>query len=161
MRTLSRGSSTSAISHDDYYYFHENQLALIGERTAKIFRIGDEVKIRVANVDMQEYKVDFELVEMKKSDGKPKRVRVIDNKSGTGGGNGRRNAKSKAKVKSKASTGDAKIIRFNDKGEPEKNQKQNGQAGSGRTEAKTEKGGFWRGAPKKKKKPAARKRPRK
>jgi ribonuclease R len=50
---------------DDYYHFHEMQLALIGERTSKIYRIGDEVKIRVARVDKDERTIDFELVDMK------------------------------------------------------------------------------------------------
>jgi ribonuclease R len=50
---------------DDYYYFHDRQFALIGERTGRIFRLGDEVRIRVINVDLDEHKVDFEVVEMK------------------------------------------------------------------------------------------------
>src|SRR5690606_16380792 len=49
--------------HDDYYHYHELQHALIGERTSKVYRIGDEVKVRVARVNMAEYTVDFELVE--------------------------------------------------------------------------------------------------
>lgn len=51
--------------HDDYYHYHELQHALIGERTSKVYRIGDEVKVRVARVNMAEYTVDFELVETK------------------------------------------------------------------------------------------------
>ena len=50
---------------DDYYHFHEMQLALIGERTARVFRIGDEVKVRVARVNVDERNIDFELVDMK------------------------------------------------------------------------------------------------
>ncbi|WP_274361644.1 ribonuclease R [Paenibacillus thermotolerans] len=50
---------------DDYYHFHELQLALIGERTSKIFRIGDEVKVRVARVNVDERTIDFEMVDMK------------------------------------------------------------------------------------------------
>ncbi|WJH35718.1 ribonuclease R [Paenibacillus sp. CC-CFT747] len=50
---------------DDYYHYHENQLALIGERTSKIFRIGDEVKVRVAKVNLDERTIDFEMVDMK------------------------------------------------------------------------------------------------
>ena len=38
-------------------------MALIGERTSKIYRIGDEVRVRVARVNMDEHTIDFELVE--------------------------------------------------------------------------------------------------
>lgn len=48
---------------DDYYHFHEMQMALIGERTSKVYRIGDEVRVRVARVNMDEHTIDFELVE--------------------------------------------------------------------------------------------------
>ncbi|SDX80170.1 ribonuclease R [Paenibacillus sp. PDC88] len=50
---------------DDYYHFDDQHMILIGERTSKIFRIGDEVKIRVARVNMDEYTIDFEMVDMK------------------------------------------------------------------------------------------------
>ncbi|CAM3004567.1 ribonuclease R [Paenibacillus sediminis] len=50
---------------DDYYHFHEQHMALIGERTSKIYRIGDEVKIRVAKVNMDDHTIDFEMVDMK------------------------------------------------------------------------------------------------
>ncbi|MNB96966.1 Ribonuclease R [compost metagenome] len=55
------------LSHltDDYYHFDEGHMALIGERTSKVFRIGDEVKIRVAKVNMDDHTIDFELVDMK------------------------------------------------------------------------------------------------
>ncbi|MFW5437646.1 ribonuclease R [Paenibacillus apiarius] len=47
---------------DDYYHFHEQHMVLIGERTANMFRIGDEVRIRVGRVNMEEHTIDFELV---------------------------------------------------------------------------------------------------
>lgn len=50
---------------DDYYHFDERAYALIGERTANVYRIGDEVRIKVVNVDLEEYTVDFEIVEKK------------------------------------------------------------------------------------------------
>lgn len=50
---------------DDYYHFHEQHMALIGERTSKIYRIGDEVKIRVARVNMDDHTIDFEMTDMK------------------------------------------------------------------------------------------------
>ncbi|MFD2613992.1 ribonuclease R [Paenibacillus gansuensis] len=77
---------------DDYYNFHENQLALIGERTSRMFRIGDEVKIRVARVSMDDHTIDFELAEMKPRSTKDKIVERFTGRGareGRGGGNGR------------------------------------------------------------------------
>jgi ribonuclease R len=48
--------------HDDYYQYHENRYCLIGERTHKTFRIGDEVKVRVDQVDVERRHIDFGLV---------------------------------------------------------------------------------------------------
>lgn len=61
---------------DDYYHFHELHMALIGERTSKIYRIGDEVKIRVARVNMSDHTIDFEMVDMKSRSGS--RVSLVD-----------------------------------------------------------------------------------
>lgn len=47
---------------DDYYSFVETQLALVGERQHKIFRIGQPVRIKVSNVDLNAHSVDFELL---------------------------------------------------------------------------------------------------
>src|SRR5690625_1924413 len=47
---------------DDYYHFNERSYALIGERTGQIYRIGEQVKIRVIGVNLDERSVDFELV---------------------------------------------------------------------------------------------------
>jgi len=50
---------------DDYYNYHEAQHMLVGERTGRIFRLGDEVKVRVTKVNVDERNIDFELVDMK------------------------------------------------------------------------------------------------
>src|SRR5699024_1351482 len=54
----------------DYYHFDGRSYALIGERTGKVYRIGQEVDVTVIGVDMDEHVVDFELARMKKSKGK-------------------------------------------------------------------------------------------
>ncbi len=51
---------------DDYYHFDERSYALIGERTANVYRIGEEVRIKVIGVNIEERAVDFELVEVLK-----------------------------------------------------------------------------------------------
>ncbi|ARD47609.1 ribonuclease R [Sporosarcina sp. P33] len=53
--------------NDDYYRFDDRQMMMIGERTAKQFRIGDEVKVRVISVKPEEQAVDFEIVGMKEN----------------------------------------------------------------------------------------------
>ncbi|UOQ45881.1 ribonuclease R [Halobacillus salinarum] len=60
---------------DDYYHFHEKQYAMIGERTGNVFRIGDEVTIRVTNVNLDERVVDFEIDYMKPRKERPRRER--------------------------------------------------------------------------------------
>jgi ribonuclease R len=52
---------------DDYYRFDERHYAMIGERTGNVFRIGDEITVRVINVNKDERSVDFEIVGMKGS----------------------------------------------------------------------------------------------
>jgi ribonuclease R len=49
--------------HDDYYHYHEKRYCLMGERTHKTFRIGDEVKVRVDRVDVERRHIDFGLIQ--------------------------------------------------------------------------------------------------
>lgn len=50
---------------DDYYHYDEGAYAMIGERTGNVYRIGDEISIRVLNVNVDERAIDFEIVGMK------------------------------------------------------------------------------------------------
>ncbi|WP_071460726.1 ribonuclease R [Bacillus massilinigeriensis] len=50
---------------DDYYRYDERHFAMIGERTGNVFRIGDEITVRVINVNKDERSIDFEIVGMK------------------------------------------------------------------------------------------------
>lgn len=52
---------------DDFYRYDERHYAMIGERTGNVFRIGDEISVRVVNVNMDERAIDFEIVGMKGS----------------------------------------------------------------------------------------------
>ncbi|GMQ62662.1 ribonuclease R [Vallitalea maricola] len=47
---------------DDYYIFDEKKHIFIGERTSKIYRMGEPVKIAVLSVNKVERTIDFELV---------------------------------------------------------------------------------------------------
>lgn len=102
---------------DDYYHFHEQHMVLIGERTARVFRIGDEVRVRVARVNLEEHTVEFELVDMKprRADkfslvdergrrgrrSKGERNRGDENGNGRSGG-GKKRGKSAGKAKASA-----------------------------------------------------------
>lgn len=59
---------------DDYYRFDDRQMMMIGERTNRQFRIGDEVKVRVANVILEESSIDFEIVGMVTSYGRTRKA---------------------------------------------------------------------------------------
>lgn len=48
---------------DDYYYYDEEKYYIIGERTKKIYRIGDIVNIKVVGADPLKRTVDFVLVQ--------------------------------------------------------------------------------------------------
>jgi len=47
---------------DDYFQFDPNHHRMIGERTHKIYRLGDKVRVQVARVDLDERKIDFDMV---------------------------------------------------------------------------------------------------
>ncbi|MBI3755085.1 MAG: S1 RNA-binding domain-containing protein [Deltaproteobacteria bacterium] len=57
---------------DDYYIFMEKEHSLIGERTKKRYRIGDRVRVMVANVDLERRQIDMALEGEKKGKGKKK-----------------------------------------------------------------------------------------
>lgn len=47
----------------DYYKFHQEHMMLIGERTGKVFRIGQAVRVEVEHVDVEEKEIDFKLID--------------------------------------------------------------------------------------------------
>ena len=50
---------------DDYYNYIESSYSLVGERTKRVFRIGDQVRIKVSKVNVDFREIDFELVSVK------------------------------------------------------------------------------------------------
>ncbi|WP_372740222.1 ribonuclease R [Neptunomonas sp.] len=46
----------------DYYHFDAAKQRLIGERTRKVFKLGDRLRVQVARVDLDDRKIDFELI---------------------------------------------------------------------------------------------------
>lgn len=61
----------------DYYSFDQTKQRLIGERSGRTFNLGDDVMVRVARVDLDERKVDLELV-----DHETRRERIKKDRSG-------------------------------------------------------------------------------
>ena len=47
----------------DYYIFDEKQFAVIGQSTKTIYQLGDNVKVRVKNTDLEKKQLDFHLIE--------------------------------------------------------------------------------------------------
>ena len=46
---------------NDYYTYDKNKHAMIGERTKKIYRLGDRIKVKVMRVDMDSSRIDLSL----------------------------------------------------------------------------------------------------
>lgn len=53
---------------DDFYVFDEKHYCMIGEHTKKIFRLGDNVRIKVASADVVSRKIDFVLADQNNND---------------------------------------------------------------------------------------------
>ncbi len=47
---------------DDYFEYNDKELAIVGKRTRKTFKIGDKVKFKVANADISKRMIDYKLV---------------------------------------------------------------------------------------------------
>jgi ribonuclease R len=50
---------------NDFYHYFEKQHSLVGENTRETFRIGDTVRVLVANVSLEKRQLDFNLVGIK------------------------------------------------------------------------------------------------
>jgi ribonuclease R len=57
---------------NDYYQFDPVGQRLRGDRSGQIYRLGDSLRVRVVRVDLDERKIDFELIESGRRDEKPR-----------------------------------------------------------------------------------------
>jgi len=57
------GAVSVAHMQDDYYYFAEEEYAMIGENTGKKYQLGDKVRIRVHNCDKIKKTIDFSIID--------------------------------------------------------------------------------------------------
>lgn len=80
----------------DYYAYDQASQSLIGERTARVYGLGDAVTVQIARVDVDERKVDFELVTHSPLGGRRAPTKRKTGKTGkTGKGDRDRNAAQK------------------------------------------------------------------
>ncbi|MCP0886334.1 ribonuclease R [Ligilactobacillus sp. WILCCON 0076] len=49
--------------HDDFYVFLEKQMALVGRRTKRTYRIGQPVRVKLNNVNVEQKEIDFSLLD--------------------------------------------------------------------------------------------------
>jgi ribonuclease R len=69
---------------NDYYHAEHGGLRLMGERTGKSFGLGDTVQVRVTKVDIEEARVDLQIVEASTaSESKPRDARQAAGKQQT------------------------------------------------------------------------------
>ena len=68
---------------NDYFHFDAGKNRLTGERTGRTYRLGDRMHVRLVRVDIDEAKIDLELVDA--DDGKSKKKRARRRKKSTRG----------------------------------------------------------------------------
>lgn len=61
--TLCEGMVMMWMMTDDYYHYDEKALTLTGRHSGRVFRMGDEVNVRVVKTDLQRRTIDLELAE--------------------------------------------------------------------------------------------------
>ena len=96
---------------NDYYHFNDVAHTLTGERTGDSFHLGDRVHVQVSRVDMEDHKIDLQLVSVLKQNRTSAPVPQRERKAKKGGGKGQhRKKKSKAPQEKQpaAKTGKAK-----------------------------------------------------
>ena len=47
---------------DDYWNFDKRTYSIVGERTGKRYTLGDSIKFKIVNADIEKKMLDFELV---------------------------------------------------------------------------------------------------
>jgi len=77
----------------DYFHHDAVKHRLIGERTAVSFRLGDEVRVRVVRVDLEDRKIDLELVSTPKRRKADRDALEVSKREPRGKGKGERSGK--------------------------------------------------------------------
>lgn len=61
---------------DDFFVFDQASQSLVGQNRGQTFSLGDEVRIKVAGVNLEERKIDFQLIQQLSHAGRPIRSRA-------------------------------------------------------------------------------------
>lgn len=91
----------------DYYNFDQARQRLTGERSGRSFQLGGSVRVQVARVDLDDRKIDLELIDAKparKGKAKTPAERPADKGAGKGAGKGKKSGDSR-KSRGKGKTG--------------------------------------------------------
>lgn len=81
----------------DYYHFDQLHRRLRGERSGVAYHLGDKLRVRVARVNLEDRKIDFELIESAKKNLKNKPKNKIESKDKK-----KKNSKVKSKKRKKS-----------------------------------------------------------
>lgn len=77
----------TSLDHD-YYHFDASHHRLVGERTGQVFRLGDHIVASVSKVNLEDKKIDFDLVSAertpRKTASRNKKEAVATDEKGTG-----------------------------------------------------------------------------
>ena len=104
----------------DYYHHEASQHRMVGERTGRTFRLGQKVKVKVVRVNLEERKIDFELIDQGSSQShssKPRSsAKTSDDRSNkprgkktrTHGSGGRKTSGKRSRTKAKPGSSSAK-----------------------------------------------------
>lgn len=82
---------------DDYYQYDNQKRMLVGNNSNTVYRLGDKVRVKVKTVDLDERKIDLELITAESSTGKKRK------NSNTGKTERKRQHKPRKRSKSKGS----------------------------------------------------------
>ena len=86
---------------DDYYHFIENHLALVGERTKRVLKVGQKVKVKVLGANPDSREIDFQLVEVLEEAQVPKSLHQVKTKNSPKQQKTKKNNRAKGKRKGK------------------------------------------------------------
>jgi ribonuclease R len=99
---------------NDYYHFDAPGYRLIGERTGQSYKLGDEVLVQVARVDLDERKIDFELQQLlSRPGGRIGKSLPVAKATKNGGKNANKNT-------NRNNTGQKKPVHADKRGKPDK-----------------------------------------
>ncbi|WGS87820.1 ribonuclease R [Methylomonas sp. UP202] len=89
--------------HNDYFQFDSGKHQLYGERTGVRYRLGDAVRIRVVRVNLDDKKIDFELIQTgkKAENAKPKKAKSSKAKTTEGKGKSAKSEPAKKSTRSR------------------------------------------------------------